>query len=54
MHEFEVWEERVRHVLEEEGGGVYEVECYSVWTIRIQNVSVQLPNYMISRPCMNV
>lgn len=32
MHEFQVWEEGVGHVLVEEGGGVYEVERYSVWS----------------------
>jgi hypothetical protein len=33
VHEFQVWEEGVGHVLVEEGGGVYEVECHSVWSV---------------------
>lgn len=41
MDEFEVGEERVGHVLEEEGRGADEVECYSVWTV--------LYNYTVSK-----
>lgn len=33
MHEAQVGEERVGHVLVEEGRGADEVECYSVGTV---------------------